>query len=808
MLKLFAEKFGMGGGKNPVKSNSYKNFAICLCLIFFISLTIFALSGSVNAARNVRGNRNGGVKKTSGAKKAGNVNKSNSSSNKSIPVNANRKARAAVTNKRSATSGNAKRAGVSGNVRKARVVSARKTVNNRALRGKIKAEEEASLEETETLSSEVVNKMSEHDRKFKKLAELKGLANDCPVEKALGRKIDEDGDEFFYTGKEPFNGENFCDERLILSNQIADLYKWKESDKEKYPRGSLDDSDEIFYFKCKEGYVAKNNSDGIRTCVSVCPLNVALEKSASYEDKYISPTNGLICSVPANSKARLVKDGENTRSDLDDENAYIVECNANKYSAVLDGSDSEVHYQCLTCPSGYVSSAGAKSVAECKEECKGDKIKLDDGSCVACDANASVSGNSCICKDGYYGKGYGTDGCVTCPSGYVCSGGEKKSKYVSEQAEETSSNEQQSCPEGSKPSSDGTTCVCDDSNYTFDSKSNSCVEKVCGSNEVKMSDGTCKAISSLVASEFNRVATGKSGNSNCPTGDLEAGVYLVTLKGGNGGNSGSSGKNKAGQTEKDVSGGKGAKLQYVFKLSKNATFEICAGENGKLPADTDSPNEGGGGGGGSWLNINSPEFSGDVYFVAGGGGGASADYAGQDGGGGGGGGGIGAGGAAGEGKGYSYGGYGGMSGKYPGGVYKQYNDNNKSGVTKLYGYIPDIAKGLNDSNPLLMGDSGRSGGGAGGGNGGDGGDGQEWFGNANCAKGAVANIDTINIIDFDGKVTKQSQQYGGKGGVACQASHHRAGYDGESSHISNINLSNLCGGSNKADACAELYKLK
>ena len=409
--------------------------------------------------------------------------------------------------------GTAKRAGTS--VRTAGAsLSARKAKMARInARGKkqdnndIEEKKETELTTTETKSPE---KLTKQERKEKKLRDLLAFHYNCPVETALGRKVDEDGDELFYTGKEPFNGENFCNDMLIESHQIADLYKWQESDKDKYPKGSLDDNDDIHYFKCKDGSIAKNDSDGIRTCVSICPLNVALEKGSN-KDQYISTENGYSCSIPANATARPVKDGENTRGDLDDKDAYIIECNANKYSAVLDGSFSSVHYQCLACPSGYVSAVGSKSSSDCKEECKDGKITGKDGSCITCDSNASVVDNACVCKDGYFGIGYGENGCEVCPEGYICSGGEKKSKYISDTKEENSSNEQQSCPEGSKPSSDGTSCVCNDSNYTFDAKSNSCVVSNCDAGKI-LENGKC------VECPEGYYCSGNNTKTACPAG--------------------------------------------------------------------------------------------------------------------------------------------------------------------------------------------------------------------------------------------------------------------------------------------------
>ncbi|MBD5398756.1 hypothetical protein HDR60_04620, partial [bacterium] len=103
------------------------------------------------------------------------------------------------------------------------------------------------------------------------------------------------------------------------------------------------------------------------------------------------------------------------------------------------------------------------------------------------DSNASVVDNACVCKDGYFGIGYGENGCEVCPEGYICSGGEKKTKYIKEEI-----TEQQSCPEDAKVSADGSSCVCKDEHYKFDADSNSCVLSSCKDGET-FKDGKCVA---------------------------------------------------------------------------------------------------------------------------------------------------------------------------------------------------------------------------------------------------------------------------------------------------------------------------
>ena len=522
-------KTSMGGGKTPVKSSTYRFIAISLCLIFFISCTLFVSSVSVNAKPKKQ------------------------------------KTRSAVS-KRAMATGTAKRAGGSGRVNKARVLGRTKSNANNP---------STEVATTETTSSEK-EKIS------------KTTLKKCPVEKTLGKKFDEDGNELYYTSKNKSKGEEFCDESSL--SEFADEIRWSESDKDKYPKvASLNNGDDIVYFKCREGYIAKNGSDGIRTCMSICPLNVVLEKS-SEQGQYISLDTGNSCSVPANATARLVKDGENTRGDLDDKEAYIIECNANKYSSVLEGASSSVHYQCLTCPSGYVSVAGAKSKDECREECKNGQVRLESGSCTTCDSNASVVDNACVCKDGYFGIGYGENGCEVCPEGYICSGGEKKTKYIQEEA--TISNEQQSCPEGSRASADGLTCECNDVNYQFDSKSNSCVLATCEAGKI-LKNGECVECPSghicptsstwVLSSECDKVEVKNFTSVGTGTGTLSSGVYLVEVAGAGAGSGGGIKACGACSTKKYDSGKGGngdlKTSEYIY-VSDTLNYTYIIGKGG------------------------------------------------------------------------------------------------------------------------------------------------------------------------------------------------------------------------------------
>ena len=105
-----------------------------------------------------------------------------------------------------------------------------------------------------------------------------------------------------------------------------------------------------------------------------------MEKS---NEKFISPETGEVCELPANSKPRLTKAGENYRADVEDSSAYIAECNANKYSDVIDGSNSELHFQCKACPTGFESPVGSSSQNECidpniEKEIEEKKLKLEE----------------------------------------------------------------------------------------------------------------------------------------------------------------------------------------------------------------------------------------------------------------------------------------------------------------------------------------------------------------------------------------------------------------------------------------------
>lgn len=690
--------------------------------------------------------------------------------------------------KRAATNGKSNKRAATSNARKAS--TDRKAKNNRAM-----SRAPASKSES-VIAKETVVEATE-------TAETTVESSACPVEKVIARKYDDNGEFIFYDKKE-----------LCSEPENASIYKWSTDLKSSYPLNGVSSAD-AYYYKCNSGYVMKT-VDGVRSCVNVfqtCPLDVVVEKT---DNGYVSSETGEVCELPTNSQARLVESGENTRGDLDDESAYIIECKANKYSAPIEGADSDLHLQCLSCPTDTYSSVGAKSVNECVKDCsKVEGMVLGkNGECVwSCNENAKVGEDGCVCNDGYFGVGYGEDGCSVCPVGSYCKGGEKVAvdKSKNQYTANTGLSEPKTCPSDAKSNDDGSTCVCNNTNAVFDIESASCKLPTCPTGQVNVTDGSCKDVSSLTAADFNQIASAVSGSSTCPSGTLDAGVYLVSLRGGKGGNSGSKGASR--------SGAEGGSLSYVFTVSKSMPYMLCAGENGKLPVDTSTPNEGGGGGGGSWLRLatSSKEvekmsfltkktYKDTVYeyafFVAGGGGGASSDVDGNDGGGGGGGGGIGAGGAGGEGSGYNLGGNGGRSGPYAGGDYYKWETNCKSGSSKKCGNIPNDVAGYNQGASPDVGDPGRSGGAAGGGNGGNGGAGQEWFGTTCGAVGGLAKRDTIYVLDEHGSISPQVKAYGGQGGTGCKSDPHMDGYVGEASHVSNTSLFSL-----NAPG-ANLYKLK
>ena len=196
------------------------------------------------------------------------------------------------------------------------------------------------------------------------------------------------------------------------------------------------------------------------------------------------------------------------------------------------------------------------------------------------------------CPSGTYSS---NSKCIECARDYYCSNGT-----------------QRACPSGTYAPPGATSC-CAGGQYAGNS--------------------SCFSPSDLRLSHFTQIASGGAGSASCPTGTLQAGWYLVRLRGGKGGNG------------KDKDGAEGGTLQYTFFLPSTAKYQLCAGGNGTRSSTSSF----GSGGGGSWLKLN---FGGkDYYFVAGGGSGGG-EY-------GGGGGGIGAGGNAG-----AHDGDGGRSGPY------------------------------------------------------------------------------------------------------------------------------------------------
>lgn len=595
------DKFAMGGVKTPVKSNSYKTSVIIY--LFLILLMFLSIILDANSAPRRNSKRAASV----GAKKSTKAKGGRGNSKRAATTGRRNSKRAATTGR-----GNTKRAATTrmarGNTRKrvfsrgapAKVVTATTgVVNNNVATSAPATTTTTATTTTEAKTEEIV----------------KSDLPACPAEKVV-KSVDE----------KYYNGKKECSKP-----ENSELYKWTSDDSKKYKRGSVK-ADEAVVFKCVDGFNVKT-IDKKHVCVEkwgICPLNEILEET---EDGFVSPYTDELCDIPVNASKVAVKGEENT-SEIDNENAFILQCDENFYSDLEEGND--IHTKCVACPEGRKARVGAKSVDECLALCEGNAVRNADGACVPCSENMTAVDGVCVCSDGYFDK----DGvCSICPIGSSCKGGVQNvclDAHTYSDAEGLSEckmcpnnvssfdtddgNISCVCPEGQEFVSgecknicsadsvySGGECKCNNTSKKFDPNFRQCRETVCGKDAFyyekpveiagKMTMfGSCgyakdtsdrDRLSECVYPK-NKIVSVKDnavGETNCAVGTLPAGSYVVNLK-------------YAFKENEYVSSEQILKLEYAFNLFRKAEYRLCENVNRA-----------------SFLRLTSSDLGGDLYFV-------------------------------------------------------------------------------------------------------------------------------------------------------------------------------------------------
>lgn len=438
----------------------------------------------------------------------------------------------------------------------------------------------------------------------------------CPAEKVV-KSVDE----------KYYNGKKECSKP-----ENSELYKWTSDDSKKYKRGSVK-ADEAVVFKCVDGFNVKT-IDKKRVCVEkwgICPLNEILEET---EDGFVSPYTDELCDIPVNASKVAVKGEENT-SEIDNENAFILQCDENFYSDLEEGND--IHTKCVACPEGRKARVGAKSVDECLVLCEGNAVRNADGACVPCGENMTAVDGVCVCNDGYFDK----DGvCSICPIGSSCKGGVKNAcldAHTYSDAEGLSEckmcpdnvssfdtddgNISCICPEGQEFVSgecknicsadsvySGGECKCNDTSKKFDPNFKQCRETVCGKDAFYYEEpveiagkmtmfGRCGYATDTANRRIRidkcvypkdivvSVKDNAVGDTNCAIGTLPAGSYVVNLKY-------AFKENEYVHSETEIT------LEYAFNLFRKAEYRLCENVNNA-----------------SFLRLTSSDLGGDLYFV-------------------------------------------------------------------------------------------------------------------------------------------------------------------------------------------------
>ena len=576
-----------GGVKTPVKSNSYKTSLVIY--LFLILLMFLSIILDANSAPRRNSKRAASV----GAKKSTKAKGGRGNSKRAATTGRGNSKRAATTGrgntKRAATTGMAK-----GNTRKrvfsrggaAKVVTATTgVVNNDVATSAPATTTTTATTTTEAKTEEVV----------------KSDLPACPAEKVV-KSVDE----------KYYNGKKECSKP-----ENSELYKWTSEDSKKYKRGSVK-ADEAVVFKCVDGFNVKT-IDKKRVCVEkwgICPLNEILEET---EDGFVSPYTDELCDIPVNASKVAVKGEENT-SEIDDENAFILQCDENFYSDLEEGND--IHTKCMACPEGRKARVGAKSVDECFAVCEGNAVRNADGACVPCGENMTAVDGVCVCNDGYFDK----DGvCSICPIGSSCKGGVKNAcldAHTYSDAEGLSEckmcpnngssfdtdggNISCICPEGQEFVSgecknicsadsvySGGECKCNNVKLKFDPNFKQCRKQICEKDQFYVEKDifaycqiaqNSKYVSGLRSVEQgSKIVTVKDNavkGTSCAVGNLSAGSYVVVLRYGEG----------SFYNDKY--------LLYAFNLFRKAEYRLCENVNNA-----------------SFLRLTSSDLGGDLYFV-------------------------------------------------------------------------------------------------------------------------------------------------------------------------------------------------
>ncbi len=200
--------------------------------------------------------------------------------------------------------------------------------------------------------------------------------------------------------------------------------------------------------------------------------------------------------------------------------------------------------------------------------------------------------------------------CKQCPAGTYSGGGTATSCTP--------------CPAGKYSNPGATSCsTCSAGTYSTE-RSSSCTPCASGQYSAAgasscstcsgwkyIENGNCIDVKYQISETIADLTTGGQEKS----GTLKPGFYAVILGGGDGGGDRIGEKIKLDTNNiSQFPSGRGAKLQYAFKIDSPTNYHIASGAKG-VAGDVNKFGCSHGGGGGSWLQV------GNTYYVSGGGGG-------------------------------------------------------------------------------------------------------------------------------------------------------------------------------------------